>query len=220
MNKECFFEKKNVFIFLKAFFTEIGRRKICQWWVAGRLVLRTAENYEKKSCSRELLTFLMTLFHMQKQLKIIAQREWNHKVLVCFNMKNRTIFKQIRSYFDFSQPNLSFFWHILSVNSSARGRCCDLMLEYIRKLCANPLSTYNPWVVLFMELSQAFCHTTAIPSYVVFFLFTKALWFWSKTPGLGNNASFFSHFSSKLCHAKKKLQCAVMCFRSKKFEYR
>ena len=81
--------------------------------------------------------------------------------------------KQIRSYFDFSQPNLSFFWHMLSVISSPRGHCCDLMPEYIRKPCVNPLCTYNPCVVLFMELSQAFCHATAIPSYVVFFFSRK-----------------------------------------------
>ena len=33
MKKDCFFEKKK-FIFLKAFFTKIGRRKICRRWPA------------------------------------------------------------------------------------------------------------------------------------------------------------------------------------------
>ena len=31
MMKSVFFEKKNVFIFLKAFFTKMGRRRICRW---------------------------------------------------------------------------------------------------------------------------------------------------------------------------------------------
>ena len=31
MKKECFFSEKNVFIFLKAFFTKMGRRKLCRW---------------------------------------------------------------------------------------------------------------------------------------------------------------------------------------------
>ena len=35
-DEECFFEKKNVFIFKKAFFTEMGRRKIPE--LAGRLL--------------------------------------------------------------------------------------------------------------------------------------------------------------------------------------
>ena len=31
MKKDCSFEEKNLFIFLKAFFIEIERRKICGW---------------------------------------------------------------------------------------------------------------------------------------------------------------------------------------------
>ena len=50
MKKECFSDGKNDFIFLKGFFTKMGRRKICRWYPAVLLQFLVFICFQRKDC--------------------------------------------------------------------------------------------------------------------------------------------------------------------------